>query len=239
MPNLVDRETWLKKRLELLENEKVFTKSRDALTASRQSLPMVEITTPYVFQSEDGPKSLSDLFAGRSQLLVYHFMFGPDWQNGCPSCSFWIDNFEGTQAHLAARDTTLVLASSAPLKTLLAYRTRLGWSLPWVSGQGNSFGEDFGVSFHSAEAKNGTGYNYGKTPHSDESPGVSAFFNLGEGRVAHSYSTYGRGLDMLNGAYHLLDLTPKGRDEADLPYMQSWVRRHDEYSPEGLKPAHP
>ncbi len=229
MPNLVDRETWLKERVSLLKEEKAFTKSRDALTIRRGALPMVEITTRYVFESEEGPKTLSQLFGGAQQLLVYHFMFGPDWENGCPSCSFWADNFEGIEAHLAARNTALVLASNAPLETLLAYRKRMGWSVPWVSTLSTNFGEDFGVSFNAEGAMEGNGYNYGKKPYAGESPGLSVFYSLGGDRVAHSYSTYGRGLDMLNGAYHLLDLTPNGRDEDALPYSQAWIKRHDEY----------
>lgn len=225
----VSREAWLKERTALLAREKAFTRERDALSAARRALPVVEITKPYTFQTEDGPKTLVQLFDGKGQLLIYHFMFGPDWEQGCPSCSFWSDNFNGIQAHLAARDTALILASNAPLDTLLAYRERMGWTLPWVSAQGTGLGEDFGVTFPSEAAMNGTGYNYGHKPYSSESPGLSVFCKLDGDRVGHSYSTYGRGLDMLNGAYHLLDLTPKGRDEGDLPYAQAWIKRHDEY----------
>ncbi|MBW4707355.1 DUF899 domain-containing protein [Roseobacter sp. YSTF-M11] len=230
MPNLVSRENWLSQRLKLLEKEKNFTRDRDALSHARRDLPMVEITTPYRFATVEGEKSLPDLFADKEQLLVYHFMYGPEWESGCPSCSFFVDNFEGIETHLAARNTALVLASNAPLATLEAYRARMGWTIPWVSALNTSFGEDFGVSFPTQADMDGNSYNYGKKPYAGESPGLSVFYKLNDGRVAHSYSTYGRGLDILNGAYNLLDLTPNGRDEADLPYAQAWVRRHDEYA---------
>ena len=226
---LVDRDDWLKERKALLEHEKAFTRERDALTKARRALPMVVVDQAYVFETEGGPQSLADLFDGRRQLIVYHFMYGADWQEGCPSCSLWSDHFNGIDVHLAARDTTFVAISNAPLKTLLAYRARMSWSFKWVSAGQTTFGQDFGVSFPDEAAMNGTGYNYGKKPYASESPGLSVFCKLPDGRVAHSYSTYGRGLDILNTAYHLLDMTPKGRDEDALPYSMAWVRRHDEY----------
>ena len=226
---LVNRDDWLAERKALLEREKAFTRERDALTEARRALPMVAIDKAYVFESEDGPQTLSDLFDGMGQLIVYHFMYGPDWQEGCPSCSFWSDHFDGIGAHLAARDTAFVAISNASLETLLAYRARMGWGFKWVSAGETTFGRDFGVSFHDDAAMKGTGYNYGRKPYASESPGLSIFYRTTDGRVAHSYSTYGRGLDILNSTYHLLDMTPKGRDEDALPHKMAWVRRHDEY----------
>ena len=227
-PNLVSREDWLKDRIALLEREKAFTHDRDALSAARRDLPMVEVPDVYIFQSERGEKTLSDLFAAKSQLIVSHFMFGPEWQEGCPSCSYFSDSYEHAVEHLAARDTAFVAVSNAPLDVLLGYRKRLGWTFDWVSAAGNSFGSDFGVTF-SADEMEGDGYNYGMRPYGEESPGLSVFSKLADGRIAHSYSCYGRGLDILNTTYNLLDLTPKGRDEAALPYPMGWVKRRDIY----------
>ncbi|MGC3940139.1 DUF899 domain-containing protein [Roseobacter sp. EG26] len=229
MPNLVNREMWISERMKLLEREKSFTKERDALSNARRDLPMVEITKSYHFSTNSGTRCLPELFEGKKQLVVYHFMFGPDWEEGCPSCSFFVDSFNGNEAHLAARNTAFILASNAPLETLNAYAARMGWTIPWVSCLNTGFGEDFGVTFPEGAEKNGRTYNYDKKPYGGESPGLSVFFDLGANRVAHSYSTYGRGLDILNSAYHLLDLTPNGRDEASFPYPQAWVKRHDEY----------
>ncbi|MGI9510352.1 MAG: DUF899 domain-containing protein [Geminicoccaceae bacterium] len=226
---LVSREQWLEQRKALLEREKAFTRERDALTEARRALPMVAVDKAYIFETEDGSRSLADLFEGRGQLIVYHFMYGPDWTEGCPSCSFWSDHFDGLDAHLAARNTAFAMVSNAPLETLLAYRARMGWHIKWVSAGKTTFGEDFGVSFHDEAALNGTGYNYGQKPYASESPGLSVFSRLADGTIAHSYSTYGRGLDILNTAYHLLDMTPKGRDEDELPYKMAWIRRRDEY----------
>ncbi len=226
---LVSRDTWLKKRLELLDREKAFTKERDALTAARQQLPMVLIQEDYEFDTETGPKTLADLFDGKKQLIVYHFMFGPDWAEGCRSCSFWCDHFNGIDVHLAARDTALVIAANAPLQTLLDYRDRMGWTLNWVSAGRTKFGQDFGVTFPKSGDDENAVYNYTGRPYGDESPGLSVFTRLEDGRVAHSYSTYGRGLDILNTAYHLLDMTPKGRDEGSLTFTMEWLKRRDEY----------
>lgn len=227
-PTLVSREDWLAARKTFLTREKAFTQEREALAADRRKLPMVEVTESYEFQTEDGPKTLLDLFGDKSQLMTYHFMFGPDWEEGCPSCSYFTDSFERAETHLAARDTALVLVSNAPLEKLSRYRDRMDWSLRWVSAGGSSFGQDFGVTFGPEEMK-GDGYNYGVKPYAPESPGLSVFLRLPDDRIAHSYSTYGRGLDILNTTYNLLDLTPKGRDEAALDYPMSWVRRRDMY----------
>ncbi|RMF40858.1 MAG: DUF899 domain-containing protein [Alphaproteobacteria bacterium] len=229
-PNVVTREKWLKARLELLEAEKAFTRERDALSARRRALPWVRVDTPYRFDTPEGPASLADLFDGRSQLIVSHFMYGPDWEEGCPSCSFWADGYDGLDIHLAHRDTAFVAVSRAPLEKLLAYRERMGWRFRWVSSLNTGFNRDFGVSFTPEEIAAGTAvYNYRpKGFPSTEAPGFSVFARRGT-EVYHTYSTYARGLDMMNTAYHLLDLTPKGRDEDGLPWPMAWLRRHDRY----------
>jgi predicted dithiol-disulfide oxidoreductase (DUF899 family) len=219
---IVDRDTWLTERLELLAAERDLTHRRDALSAQRRELPWVEVTTDYIFDTDDGPRRLAELFGPASQLIVYHFMFGPDWEEGCPSCSFWADNYNGTQIHLAHRDVTLIACSRAPLAKLTAYRQRMGWSFPWVSSFGSSFNEDFGVT----EA---TTYNYAPVADPmEESPGLSVFAKQDD-KVFHTYSCYSRGLDAFNSAYQLLDLVPKGRDEDDLPWTMAWLKRHDQY----------
>lgn len=218
----MSRADWLTERLELLAAEKELTRRRDELSAARRALPWVEVTTDYLFDTVDGPRRLADLFGECSQLIVYHFMYGPDWEEGCPSCSFWADNYDGTQVHLAHRDTTLLACSRAPLENLLAYRERMGWTFPWVSSLGSSFNQDFGVS-------DATTYNYVPvTEPMSESPGLSVFVER-DGTVFHTYSCYSRGLDAFNTAYQLLDLTPKGRDEDGLPWPMAWLRRHDQY----------
>jgi predicted dithiol-disulfide oxidoreductase (DUF899 family) len=219
---VVSREEWTAARVTLLAAEKELTHQRDRLSAAQRALPWVEVTAPYLFTTVDGKKTLGDLFDGRSQLIVYHFMFGPEWEEGCPSCSFWADNYNGTEAHLAARDTTLIAVSRAPLASLLAYRQRMGWSFSWVSSLGSSFNHDFGVSFADT-------YNYAPVDQPmEESPGLSVFARRGN-QVFHTYSCYARGLDTFNSAYAMLDVTPKGRDEADLPWTMAWLRRHDQY----------
>ena len=224
---VVSRQDWLIARRALLADEKTFTKARDALSARRRALPYVAIDKDYRFAGEQGEQSLVDLFAGRRQLIVYHFMYGLTYAEGCPSCSFWADNFDGILPHLAARDTTLVCISKAPLDQLLAYRKRMGWHFNWVSAGTSGFNEDFGVSF--TPDVGGGDYNFGpRTSTMAEYPGISTFLRQGE-RVLHSYSTYARGLDMVNGAYHLLDLSPLGRQEEGLPFTMSWLRRHDRY----------
>lgn len=227
----VSREDWLKARKALLAREKAFTKERDELSAARRELPLVLVEKHYVFDTDEGRKSLGDLFGPLPQLAVYHFMFGETWEEGCPSCSFWADNYERLDKHLAARNTKLIAISNAPLTTLQAYKKRMGWTFEWVSTAGNGFGVDFGVTFPGKTDPTGRGYNYSgrDTVHSEELPGVSTFLKLEDGRVGHSYSTYGRGLDILNMAYNILDLTPMGRHEEDLPYAQAWVRRRDMY----------
>ena len=222
------REEWNKARIALLEREKAYTRQGDELAAARRALPRLRIDKAYEFDTKDGKRSLGDLFAGRSQLLVYHFMFGPDWEAGCKSCSFWSDHFAATLPHLGARDVTLIAVSRAPLAKLRAFAERMGWTHEWVSSHGSDFNFDFGVSF-TGDEKDPT-YNYApKTGDGSELPGLSAFEKDASGAIFHTYSTYGRGLDTFNATYRLLDLAPKGRDEADLPYAQAWVRLKDEY----------
>ena len=226
---VVSREEWLAARKALLAKEKAFTRERDQLSRERRALPWVKVDKAYVFHGPNGKETLSDLFAGNGQLLVYHFMFGPDWNEGCPSCSFWADNYNGIVEHLKHRDVTLVAISRAPLEKLAAYKRRMGWSFKWVSSLGNDFNHDYHVSFTPEEQKNAV-YNYTAQGFgTSEAPGISVFAKDEAGHIFHTYSCYARGLDMLNGAYHLLDLVPKGRDEDGLSYPMAWVRRHDQY----------
>ncbi len=225
------REDWLTARLALLEREKAHLKERDALAKARRALPRVPITKPYQFTGPDGPVSLGDLFAGCTQLAVYHFMFAPDWEEGCISCSFWADSLNGTEVHLRARDLSLVLVSAAPFAELARYRKRMGWTLPWVSTDGSDFNRDFGVAFDEEAFAAGTHvYNYaqGKFP-AAEAPGLSTFQKDGDGQVHHVYSTYARGIDSLNAAYQTLDLAPLGRNEGPSCPPMSWLRRRDGY----------
>ncbi|MAN62201.1 MAG: thioredoxin [Parvibaculum sp.] len=228
---IVSRDEWVSARKKLLEEEKSFSKARDALAAKRRALPWTKVGKTYEFETEQGPKFLGDLFGGRSQLIVQHFMFGPDWEEGCPSCSFWGDNFDRTVPHLAARDVAFVAVSRAPLQTLLEYHERLDWSFPWVSSLANDFNFDFDVSFETdREPNQQVYYNYKDTAFpASEAPGVSVFYKDDAGGIYHTYSVYARGLEDLNGTYRLLDTTPKGRDEDALSYPMEWVRRRDQY----------
>ena len=229
---VVSREEWLVERTALLEKEKAFNRRRDDLTRQRQALPWVRIDKPYVFEGPDGKESLADLFDGRGQLIVYHFMYHPSWgDQPCRSCSFWADNFNGIGAHLNARDVNLVAVSKAAPGQIEAYRRRMGWTFKWVSSHDNDFNADFHVGFSEGDkARNEITYNYARRPFGrEELPGASVFARTNAGEVFHTYSTYARGLDMLNGAYHFLDIAPKGRDEDGLEWKQAWVRRHDEY----------
>ena len=231
LPNVVSSDEWRKARDALLVKEKEQTRARDALAAERRRLPMERIEKRYLFEGPEGPVSLTDLFDGRPQLLLYHFMFAPDWQAGCKSCSFWMDSFNGTTAHLKQRDASLVLISRAPLEKLEAFKKRMGWEFRWVSSEGSDFNFDFGVSFSDCDKANGkVAYNYETRNYmSPEMPGLSTFIKDKDGAIYHAYSCYARGLDALNAAYQLLDLAPKGRDEDQLPFSMTWVRLHDEY----------
>lgn len=225
---VVTHAEWLEARKALLLEEKEFTRRRDELSRRRRELPWEPVTTEYVFESENGPETLADLFQDKSQLVVYHFMYPPDWEAGCPSCSFWADSFDSNVVHLAARDIRLAAVSKAPLGRLLAYRERMGWSFHWVSSAANSFNRDFGVSFD-PEEEHAPAYNYGTLePGMSEREGVSVFAKDADGAVFHTYSSYARGIDLLNAAYNYIDLTPRGRHE-DGASTQRWVRRHDEY----------
>jgi len=228
---VVSREQWLKARKELLAKEKEFTRLRDRLSAERRELPWVKIDKLYLFQGPNGTRTLGELFDGRSQLVVYHFMLGPGWEQGCPSCSFLADHFDGAAVHLAHRDVTLCVVSRAPYPEIAAFRKRMGWRFPWVSSFGSDFNRDFHVSFSAEERAGGkVEYNYGLTEFpSAEAPGLSVFARNETGDVFHTYSSYARGLDMLVGAYHFLDLVPKGRDEDGLAFTMAWVRHHDRY----------
>lgn len=230
-PRIVSHEEWLEARKAHLAREKAFTRLRDELSRERRALPWERLDKEYVFDAPEGRLILADLFGGHSQLLVYHFMFGSDWNEGCPSCSFWADNYNGVDVHLAHRDTALVAASRAPLSRIEAYRKRMGWTFRWVSSAPSDFNFDFGVSFDTAKRVEGERtYNYGTMSFGgEEAPGLSAFRRGDDGAVYHTYSTYARGLDMFNAAYQMLDLTSKGRDEEGLPWPMAWVRRHDSY----------
>jgi predicted dithiol-disulfide oxidoreductase (DUF899 family) len=228
---VVSPEEWLKARLELLAAEKEFTRQRDALTRRRMAMPWERVEKPYRFEGPDGELSLVDLFDGRSQLIVYHFMFAPDWEEACKSCSFWADNFNGIPIHLNHRDVTFVAISRAPLAKLDAYKKRMGWNFPWFSSHGSDFNFDYQVSVRPEDLPKGVAYyNYKVQPsNASEEVGISVFYRDESGEVFHTYSCYSRGVDMLNGAYHFLDLVPKGRDEDEFRFPMAWLRRHDQY----------
>lgn len=227
MGKVASRSEWLEARRALLAAEKAFTQQRDALSAKRRAMPWVKVDKDYVFDAPAGPISLAELFAGRSQLVVYHFMFAPQQEFGCKSCSFWADHFDGAIPHLNARDTSLVAISRAPVEKLQRQAKRLGWAFPWVSSGRTTFNYDFAVSFENPEDPE-TVYNYAKSavPHPDM-PGYSVFTRGSDGEIYHTYSTFSRGIDLNNGTYNVLDMTPKGRDEDD--GIMRWVRYHDEY----------
>ena len=228
---VVSREQWIEARKAHLAHEKEFTQARDRLSEERRALPWVKLDKPYLFDGPDGKTTLADLFRGRSQLVVQHFMSAPDWTEGCKSCSFWADGFERMIPHLAARDTTLVAISRAPLPKLDAFKARMGWTFDWLSSAGNDFNSDYAVSFTSDEIKSGAKiYNFGTSGFGvEEAPGISVFYRDEAGSIFHTYSCFARGLDMMNAAYHYLDLTPLGRREQGLPYPMDWLRLRDRY----------
>jgi len=227
---VVNHDAWIAARQRFLLKEKEFTRLRDELSRERRELPWERVDKEYVFESTNGRETLADLFGEHSQLIVYHFMYGPDWEIGCRSCSFWADNFNNIVPHLAARDASLVAVSLAPLQKLQAQARRFGWTFKWVSSHGSDFNFDYHVSFSPEALERGDAvYNYAPQKlGSTEMPGISAFFRDGK-QIYHSYSTYARGLDMLNAAYHYLDIAPKGRDEEGLAYPQQWVRHRIAY----------
>jgi predicted dithiol-disulfide oxidoreductase (DUF899 family) len=215
----------------LLRQEKELTRQHDLLSRSRRELPWTKLEKPYRFDSPAGKVTLADLFAGRSQLLVQHFMFGPGWEEGCKACSFMMDHFNSTVPHLLARDVAFVAISRAPLDEILPFKARMGWTVDWVSSHGTSFNRDFHVSFTRKEVAGGSvDYNYARRPFPvEEAPGISVFARDTAGTVYHTYSTYGRGVEVVMGTYNLLDLVPKGRDEDGLESAMSWMRHHDRY----------
>lgn len=234
---IVSRDEWTKERKAFLAKEKEFTRARDRLSAERRALPWVKVDKAYVFDTPQGKKTLAELFDGRSQLIVYHFMLGPGWEEGCQSCSYLADHFDGALIHLAQRDVTFVVISRAPLAEIEAFKRRMGWRFPWVSSFGGDFNFDYRVSFKEDEVGKDGDYNYQQQEiDSDELPGASVFYKDESGSVFHTYSAYARGLDILVGTYNFLDLTPKGRDEDELPWTMAWVRHHDKY--EGAAKPH-
>jgi predicted dithiol-disulfide oxidoreductase (DUF899 family) len=232
---VVSRQQWAEARRTLLAREKEFTRQRDELSRQRRALPWEKVEKTYVFEGPNGSQTLAELFAGRSQLIVYHFMLGPGWAEGCKGCSFLADHFDGSLVHLAHRDVTVVAAARAPLPDIEAFKERMGWNFPWVSSQGSDFNFDYHVSFTGNERVNGkVYYNYDMREFpSDEGPGLSVFYKDKSGEIFHTYSTYARGLEILVGVYNFLDLVPKGRDEEGLPSPMAWLRHHDRYEAEG------
>jgi predicted dithiol-disulfide oxidoreductase (DUF899 family) len=228
---IVPHDEWLAARKAHLAEEKAFTRARDALSRKRRDLPWEKVEKNYIFDGAHGQQTLADLFAGKRQLIVYHFMLGPGWEEGCKSCSLLADHFDGAVIHLAQRDVAFAVVSRAPLPQIEKFKRRMGWRFPWVSSFGSDFNFDYHVSATPEEkAKGVADYNYQITEFpSDERPGASVFYKNEAGEVFHTYSCYGRGLDMLIGAYNFLDLAPKGRDEDGLPYGMAWVRHHDRY----------
>jgi len=226
---IVGHDEWLEARRELLGREKEFTRLRDEIGRRQRALPWEPVEKEYVFDGPDGRETLAELFDGCSQLIVYHFMFAPEDDAGCPHCSFWADSFDANVVHLNARDVTMVAVSRAPLAKLAAYRQRMGWSFKWLSSAGTDFNVDYGVSF-APEQTDELVYNFGTiAPGLQDREGLSVFYRDEDGRLFHTYSTYARGIDMLNAAYNYIDLVPKGRDEEGRA-PQFWVRRHDEYA---------
>jgi predicted dithiol-disulfide oxidoreductase (DUF899 family) len=223
---ITSRDEWIKARIALLDKEKELTQLRDEVNAARRAMPWVEVDTDYVFEGPDGSRTLSDLFEDKSQLIVYHFMYGEDWEEGCKSCSFWADQYDRINLHIGQRDVSIAAISRAPWQQFAGFKDRMGWQFRWLSSAGNSFNEDYHVSFSNP----GQGYyNYRESGVGQEMPGLSVFYKDDSGKIYHTYSCYSRGLDPLNPTYQMLDLVPKGRDESDLPYPMAWVNLHDRY----------
>jgi predicted dithiol-disulfide oxidoreductase (DUF899 family) len=230
---VVSDERWTEERRKLLAREKELTHLRDEIAEARRALPWRRVTANYVFDTPAGKRTLAELFAGRRQLMVQHFMLGPGWEQGCPSCSFMADHADGMNIHLPHRDITFVAVSRAPLAEIQRFHRRMGWKFDWVSSNGSEFNRDFAVSFTQEELATGeVYYNYGKVPFpAEEAPGISVFYQDDAGDVFHTYSTFGRGVEAMMGAYVLMDLTPQGRAERDTFYKMEWVRHHDRYEP--------
>ncbi|HEY4248896.1 MAG TPA: DUF899 domain-containing protein [Lacunisphaera sp.] len=232
-PTVVSPEKWLAARRELLREEKEFTRLQDKINARRRALPWEKIEKNYTFDSPGGKVSLADLFAGHSQLIVQHFMLGPGWEEGCKSCSFMMDDFNTAAVHLPARDVAFAAISHAPLAEILPFKKRMDWNVNWVSSHGTDFNRDYHVSFTAEElAKGKVHYNYGMQEFPQtEAPGISIFAHDAAGAVYHTYSTFGRGVEVIMGTYRLLDMVPKGRNEEDAEYGMQWLRHHDRYEP--------
>lgn len=226
---IVSRDEWVDARRRLLAKEKDFLRLRDELSRERRELPWERVEKSYVFDAAGGRETLADLFAGRSQLIVYHFMFAPDSDTGCRGCSFWADSYNGSIAHLNQRDVSFAAVSRAPLPKLQAFAARMGWTFKWVSG--SEFNYDYQAAFRTEDVARGAAvYNYASYQESmPDKPGVSVFFRDAGGDIYHTYSTYARGLDPMNVAFQMLDLVPKGRDEVGLPHPMAWVKLHDQY----------
>ena len=229
--NVVSHEEWVKARKQFLAKEKELTQLRDSLARQRQQLPWERVEKHYMFEGAEGKQCLEELFGGQSQLIVYHLMLGPGWPEGCPSCSFLADQFDALRPHMIARDVNLVAVSRAPWAEIAKFQERMGWQFPWYSSYGTDFNPDFGVSFSKEQFESGKmQYNYEVQQFpSEEAPGASVFAKNDAGEIFDTYSTYGRGLDMMLNAYNFIDLTPKGRNEEDLPWPMAWVRDHDKY----------
>jgi predicted dithiol-disulfide oxidoreductase (DUF899 family) len=241
-PQVTSHDEWLAARKAFLAKEKEFTRLRDELSSQRRQLPWEKVEKRYLFDGPKGKESLADLFDGRSQLMIYHFMLAPGWNEGCRGCSYLADHFDGPSIHLAHRDVTLAATSRAPIAEIEAFKKRMGWKFHWVSSFGNDFNYDYQVSFRPDERVSGkVNYNYSLIDFpSDEGPGLSVFFKDGEGDIFHTYSSYARGLDILVGAYNFLDLAPKGRDEDGLTHSMAWLRHHDKYGDDySVDPAQP
>ena len=236
---VVSETEWMEAHKAFLAKEKELTRQRDELSRQRRALPWVKVKKDYVFDGPGGKRTLAELFDGRSQLVVYHFMFGPDWEQGCPSCSMAADHLDSSLVHLIQRGVTLTAISRAPLDKIEAFKKRMGWRFPWASSYGTDFNRDYHVSFTQEEMANSkTYYNFGTRDFpSEEAPGISVFYRDGNNDVFHTYSSYGRGLEWLLGAYSYLDLVPKGRDEDNLPYPMAWVRHHDRYESQLKSPG--
>ena len=232
-PAIVSPAAWLTARRKLLQAEKKFTRQQDEINARRRALPWTKVEKNYTFESAKGRVSFADLFGPHSQLIVQHFMFGPGWEEGCSHCSYMMDHFAPTVPHLGARDVAFAAISHAPLKDSKVFKKRMGWDVTWVSAHGTDFNTDFHVSFSKDEVASGkVYYNYGERPFPvEEAPGISVFVRDAKGDIYHTYSTFGRGVEVIMSTYRLLDMVPKGRDEANDEYGMRWVRYHDEYEP--------
>jgi predicted dithiol-disulfide oxidoreductase (DUF899 family) len=235
---VVSEAQWLEVRRALLAEEKAWTRERDRLAEKRRALPWVKVAKNYVFEGADGPVTFAELFDGRSQLITFHFMFGPEWEEGCPGCSFYCDHVDGARQHFEHNDLSFVAVSRGPIAKLQAYRKRMGWKFRWVSSAGNDFNFDYHVSFPKGRREQGVIYNFTERsdPEVDELSGTSVFFKDTDGTIYHTYSGYGRGGETVLAAYGWLDLAPKGRNETKRGNMMDWMKRHDRYEDDGRNP---